>query len=110
MKKPHTLFYRNNQSLIFDVFDKTEDINSYMPTVIIYVNKGYLDYRPYIFEEVNYIKSLNDIKSGFQYYFVLCHNISDPEKLETFMKSTESDLKTGLYFPFGEVDAKLNFL
>lgn len=104
MNEIYPVFYRNGKSLSFKVVKQISDIKDYLPTIIIYVDDNDLVYAPYIFREVKYIKNIKDIKHGFQYYFILRHDITNLEKLDKFMIMTEHDLQSGDYFQLGETE------
>lgn len=104
MNEIYPVFYRNGKSLSFKVVKQISDIKDHLPTIIIYVDDNDLVYAPYIFREVKYIKNIKDIKHGFQYYFILRHDITNPEKLDKFMIMTEHDLQSGDYFQLGETE------
>lgn len=107
MNEIYPVFYRNNKSLSFKVVEKISEIENYLPTIILYVDNNDLVCAPYIFKEVKYVKDINNIKHGFQYYFILRHDITNFEKLEQFMILTERDLQSGDYFPLGEIEPTL---
>jgi len=98
------IFYRNGKCLSFKVVDKVSDIKDYLPTIVLYANNGQYVYQPYVLKEVEYVKDINKVKGDFELYFVLRHDIYKSDKLETILKLIETDLKSGDYFPFGEIN------
>lgn len=97
------IFYRNDRCLAFKVVDKKSDIASSLPTIVLFANNGRYVYQPYVFQGVSYIKDINEVKGNFQFYFIIKHTIYKSDKLDMTMRLIENDLKSGDYFPFGEI-------
>ena len=91
MNKFEHMFYRNNRPLTF------------IPTIVLCADNGRYTYQPYVFRQVDYVHNINEVKSGTDMYFVLKHDIYNSDKLDKTMELIEVDLKSGYYFPFGEL-------
>ena len=102
----YQVFYRNNKYLTFQIFEDVKDLQILLPTIIIYAENGQVTYKPYIFKEVEYIKLSDELKSGFQLYFALIHDLYDRDVLDRNLKHILNDLQTGYYFPLGDVGEK----
>ena len=97
------VFYRNNRFLTFKVFKDIEDAKDLLPTVIIYANNGQFVYQPYVFKEVEYVQNSINLNNNFDFYFALVHELHTHERKDSILQGIRDDLKTGYYFPFGEI-------
>jgi hypothetical protein len=98
----------NEVSLVFKKITTFDEIESLLPTILIYANNGEFVYQPYVFEKVEIINDLNEIDANFQNYFVLAHDFYSKTNFNDILKQLHTEILNGKYIHFGSID-KFNY-
>lgn len=102
----HHIYYRNGKPLVFKIIKDLKSVEEHLPSIIMYVDNDWSTYHPYTYQEIKYVKDSLELNKSdnFDFYFVLKHTLYNNDKIDIFLKSIESDLKSGAYFPIGPLN------